>query len=156
MRRHQYFRHGIPITEADALVNGVLRDGCTVRVPAFFRDSAAATHHRVTDAGGGVDPTAGNRPGFRVAASDAQLNDEVARARAAYLDYITNAYKQPQRVRDQHTPASEPGLVGHDEPPDRHRFDGMTVDQIERSHQENMRRIYDEVACKQSEAWKQR
>jgi hypothetical protein len=59
-------------------------------------------------------------------------------------------------VRDQDTPASEPGLIGHDEPPDRHRFDGMTVDQIERSHQENMRRIYDEVACKQSEAWKQR
>ena len=76
MRRHQYFRHGIPITEADALVNGVLRDGCTVRVPVFFRDSAAATHHRVTDAGGG-----GNRPGFRVAASDAHLTDEVARAR---------------------------------------------------------------------------
>ena len=130
MRRHQYFRHGIPITEADALVNGVLRDGCTVRVPAFFRDSAAATHHRVTDAGGGVDPTAGNRPGFRVAASDTQ------------------------RVRDQDTPASEP--VAHDEPPDRHRFDDMTVDQIERSHQENMRRIYDEVACEQSEAWRQR
>ena len=149
MRRHQYFRHGIPITEADALVNGVLRDGCTVRVPAFFRDSAAATHHRVTDAGGG-----GNRPGFRVAASDAHLTDEVARARAAYLDYITNAYKEPQR--DQDTRAGEPGLVGHNEPPDRHRFDGMTVDEISRCHQQNMRRIYDEVACELSEAWRQR
>jgi hypothetical protein len=52
--------------------------------------------------------------------------------------------------------AGEPGSVDHDEPPDRHRFDEMTLDQIQRSHQENMRRIYDEVACKQSEAWKQR
>ena len=105
MRRHQYFRHGIPITEADALVNGVLRDGCTVRVPAFFRDSAAATHHRVTDAKGDTDTTAGNRPGWRITV-DAAARDAREAARREYLDYITNAYKQPQRVRD----------VDHDEP----------------------------------------
>ena len=50
--------------------------------------------------------------------------------------------------------AGEPGLIDQDELPDGHRFDGMTVDQIQRSHQENMRRIYDEVASKQSEAWR--
>ena len=50
----------------------------------------------------------------------------------------------------------EPDLVGHDEPPDRHRFDGMTVDQISRCHQQNMRRIYDQVDRELSEAWRQR
>jgi hypothetical protein len=110
----------------------------------------------VIDVGGGIDPTAGNRAGFRVAASDAQLNDEVARARAAYLDYITNSYKQPQRVRDQHTPAGEPGPIGQDELPDRYRFDGMTVEQISRCHQQNMRRIYDQIDRELSEAWRRR
>jgi len=65
-----------------------------------------------------------------------------------------HAYKQPQRVRDQHTPASEPGLVGHDEPPDRHRFDGMTVEEISRCHQQSMRRIYDQIDRELSEAWR--
>jgi hypothetical protein len=58
-------------------------------------------------------------PGFRCRCSDAQLNDEVA-------------------------PAGEPGLIGHDEPTDQHRFDGLTIDEISRCHQRNMRRIYDQ------------
>jgi hypothetical protein len=153
----QYFRRGVQISAADAIDphTGIIRNGVTMRTSMMARDSAAATHHRVTDVGGGVDPTAGNRPGFRVAASDARLNDEVARARAAYLDYVTNACKQPQPVRDQDTPAGEPGLVDdHDEPPDRRRFDGMTVDQIQRSHQENMRRIYDQIDHELTTAWR--
>ena len=46
------------------------------------------------------------------------MNDAAAReaAHREYVDYITNAYKQPQRVRDQDTPAGEPGLISHDEP----------------------------------------
>ena len=56
-------------------------------------------------------------------------------------------------MRDQDTPAGERGSVNHDEPPDRHRFDGMTVDQIARCHQENMRRIYDQIERELSEAW---
>jgi len=59
-------------------------------------------------------------------------------------------------VRDQAAPASEPGLFGQDEPLDRHRFDGMTVDQISRCHQQNMRRIYDQIECELGEAWRQR
>jgi len=37
------------------------------------------------------------------------------------------------------------GRRGYDSLPDRHRFDGMTVDQIARCHQQNMFRIYDQI-----------
>jgi hypothetical protein len=68
MRKFLYYRNGIQISAVDALdERGNLKDGVTQRTPLMLRDSAAAMHHRVTDAGG-VDPTAGNRPG-RVAAS---------------------------------------------------------------------------------------
>jgi hypothetical protein len=59
-------------------------------------------------------------------------------------------------MHDQDTRAGEPGLIGHDEPPDRHRFDGMTVEQISRCHQQNMRRIYDQIDNEISEACRKR
>lgn len=119
----------------------------------MFRDSAASdSRMRATDASQGSDVNAGNRPGFRIATL-MPISPTSSRTRAAYLDYITNAYKQPQRVRDQDTPAGEPGSVDHDELPDRHRFDGMTVEQISRCHQQNMRRIYDQIDDYITNAW---
>jgi hypothetical protein len=80
------------------------------------------------------------------------VNYARAAAYQEYLDYITNAWRtKPARVW---TLAQV--RRGYDEPPDRHRFDGMTVDEISRCHQQNMRRIYDQVDRELSEAWKQR
>jgi len=128
MRPHQYFdKHGHPISAAEALDSrGLLKDGYVVRVAARFRDSTPSdSRMRITDASNGGDPTAGHRPGFRIATLNAHLTDE-------------------------------PDLVDHDEPPARHRFDGMTVDQISRWHQQNMRRIYDQIERELGEAWRQR
>jgi hypothetical protein len=48
--------------------------------------------------------------------NDAAARDAREAAHREYLDYITNAYKEPQRVRDQHTRPGEPGLVDHEPP----------------------------------------
>ena len=156
-RRYEDFR------EEDAFdENGLLRDGHKSRVPLTMRDAMTPLQReigtrraRVTDGNGDSGEFAFSRPGFRI------MNDAAARAareaaHREYVDYITNAYKQPQLVRDQDTRAGESVSISHDEPPDRHRFDGMTVDQIARCHQQNMRRIYDQVERELSEAWRQR
>ena len=139
--------------------NGLLRDGHKIRVPLTMRDAMTPLQREIPTERARITDGTGNyrfsRPGWRMLA-DASVNDAREAARREYLDYITNAYKEPQRMRDQDTRAAEPGLVGHDEPPDRHRFDGMTVDQIARCHQENMRRIYDQIDRKLSEAWRRR
>ena len=95
MHRHQYFKHGRAISAAEALdERGLLRDGCTLRVPAMFRDSAQSNSGtRVTDAANGADPTAGSRPGWRVMSNS--VNDAREAAHREYLDYIRNAYKEP-------------------------------------------------------------
>ena len=110
MQRHLYFdRHGNQISAALALdANGILREGVTQRVSLIMRDGVT-----VSDA---KDPTAGCRPGFRLATINAAAREAREAAHREYLDYITNAYKQPQRVRDQDTRAGEPGLIGEDEP----------------------------------------
>ena len=109
MRHLYYDQHGKQIPAALALdANGILREGVTQRVSLMMRDGVT-----VSDA---KDPTAGCRPGFRLATIDAAARDAREAARREYLDYITSAYKQPQRVRDQDTRAGKSGLVDHDEP----------------------------------------
>jgi hypothetical protein len=123
-RQHKYYHNGHPVAADEALdAKGQLKDGYTARVAAYLRDSSSDIKVRITDASNGGDPTAGHRPGFRIATLNAHLTDE-------------------------------PGSVGHDERPARHRFDGMTVDQISRWHQQNMRRIYDEIERELAEAWR--
>ena len=108
MPKFLYYRNGIQITDVDALdERGNLKDGVTQRTPLMLRDAAS---HRVTDAKGDTDTTAGNRPGWRITV-DAAARDAREAAHREYVDYITNAYKQPQLVRDQDTRAGEPGLV---------------------------------------------
>ena len=108
MRHLYYDQHGKQIPAALALdANGILREGVTQRVSLMMRDGVT-----VSDA---KDPTAGCRPGFRLATIDAAAREAREAAHREYVDYITNAYKQPQRVHDQDTRAGEPGL-SHDEP----------------------------------------
>jgi hypothetical protein len=99
MRRHQYFdKHGQPISAAAALdSDSLLRDGCSLRVPTMFRDSAASTTHAITDTTNGADPTAGNRAGFRVAAIDAAARDAREAAYQQYEGELVNAWKGPHR-----------------------------------------------------------
>jgi hypothetical protein len=76
----------------------------------------ATRRARVTDGNGDSGEFAFSRPGYRIM-NDAAARDAREAAHCEYLDYITNAYKQPQRVRDQDTRAGERGLIGQDEPP---------------------------------------
>jgi hypothetical protein len=70
--------------------NGVLKDGKSLRVPLTMRDSAARGNNRITD-GRTDDPTALNRPGFRVPV----VNDRrsVNGAYAKYETGLVNAYR---------------------------------------------------------------
>ena len=115
MQKHLYYdRHGRQIPAALALdARGNLKDGCVMRTPMLARDAAS---HRLTDQFGNSDDLAFSRPGFRCVA-DAAARDAREAAHREYVDYISNAYKQPQRVRDQDIPVSERGAVDHDAPP---------------------------------------
>jgi hypothetical protein len=65
---------------------------------------------------GSISEEDGDRYQARYADNDAAARDAREAAHHEYVDYITNAYKQPQLVRDQDTRAGESGLVDHDEP----------------------------------------
>jgi hypothetical protein len=98
--QHLYYRNGVRISAAEALDHkGLLREGCTLRVPAMFRDSAQSdSHTRITDASGDSSELSFSRPGWRMLA-DASVNDARETAYQEYLDYITNAWRtRPPRV----------------------------------------------------------
>jgi hypothetical protein len=103
-------------------INGkkILRDGKRYRSgPVTMMDGYQrmldGRPARITDATGGNRGL--HRPGYRIFDfDDAAARDTREAAHREYVDYITNAYKQPQRVRDQDIRAGEPGLIGHDEP----------------------------------------
>ena len=96
MTKHKYFDStGTEIDESSALRDGVLRDGCTMRTSMTLRDAAMARQqqastNKITD-GRTNDPTALNRPGYRIPV----VNDRRA-TRDAYASYETglvNAYR---------------------------------------------------------------
>jgi hypothetical protein len=122
------FRVGFPLSRIHSRLSassrraspqGLLRDGhrYRVRMPLMDHDSPHRTTLRphITDGNGNCDEFAFSRPGYHILV-DAAARDAREAAHREYLDYITNASKEPQRARDQDTPAGEPGLVGHDEP----------------------------------------
>jgi hypothetical protein len=94
MKRHRYFdKHGNEIDAATALdADGILRDGCSHRVPMSARDSASNTRLRITDATGqhGENGSA-NRPGWR-RPNNPYLKDQTIIAYGDYLDEISAAY----------------------------------------------------------------
>ncbi len=134
-KQHQYYdRDGIEITADQALdANGVLRDGCTVRVPSYLRDSAH-DRARLHD---GYGNSCFNRPGWRV--SDAAFNDARESARREYIDRMCKEYKNTKPML---TDADIGGGEWDYEPFEPHFFDNMTVDEIRRAHAEKMAEIY--------------
>jgi hypothetical protein len=65
----------------------------------LLQGEIATKRARITDGNGDSGEFAFSRPGFRIM-NDAAARDVREAAHREYLDYITNAYKQPQRVRD--------------------------------------------------------
>jgi hypothetical protein len=94
---HKYFdRRGRELSRDEALHNGILKDGVSLRVHMNARDSARTfwDAHRasvvVTDAD--MTASSGNRPGWRIADSDFGRAARDA-AYAAYERRLTSAYK---------------------------------------------------------------
>jgi len=129
MRHLYYDQHGNQISAALALdANGILREGVTQRTPLMLRDAAS---HRVTDAKGDTDTTAGNRPGWRI------MNDAAAReaAHREYLHELTTAWRRGAGKED--VVPDAPKASGND---------AMPVSDIETAY-----RLYAEEI---SQAWK--
>jgi hypothetical protein len=87
----RYFnRQGDEIDESIALDRGIMRDGMTARVPLQFRDSLRRPSNlRITAGDGTLDGL--HRPGFRV--RGAATRDAYHRERTAYIDRVTNAWR---------------------------------------------------------------
>jgi hypothetical protein len=150
MRPAQYFdrRTGRELSAMEALSDGVLKDGVSMRVRMTARDGAP----RFSDARSYWDQ---HRPGFRVL--DNNLGRQaIADAHAAYVHDLENAYKTatmrgsgdesdalPQGELEQLTTATS----------DRRTVD---VDAIAANHRHNMQRLYDAYARELSEAWRKR
>jgi hypothetical protein len=102
MRQLYYDRSGNQISAADALdATGTLRDGCSVRVPARFRDGMtplqreiATKRARLTDGNGNCDEFAFSRPGYRIMHDAAARNAREA-AYQQYEDELVNSWKAP-------------------------------------------------------------
>ena len=103
MRPAQYFdrRTGRELSATEALRDGVLRDGVSLRVHMNARDSARAfwDAHRdsllVIDARA-IGGTEGNKPGFRVFDSDVGRADREAAYRE-HEEFLRDAWKSKPR-----------------------------------------------------------
>jgi hypothetical protein len=147
MLQARYFdRHGRELRRDEALDDGVLKDGVTMRTPMQARD------------GFSDDPFALNKPGFRTASTGTPLADMLARdaKRDAYLDYenyITSAYRPAradaaeQSTEEDDDEVACPQCAGNDQ---------RTVAQRMADHEANMNKVYADYAARQSGAWKER
>jgi hypothetical protein len=159
MSKPKYYRDGIEIDAARALDrNGVLRDGFTMRVPLTMRDSlsplqrsvadsTARDNNRITD-GRSDDPTALNRPGFRIRTND--IRQKVMDAYQDYEDALVNAYRCDDEERD----GSEDfcGASTSRESLPRHRADSEMM----QDHQTRMNKLYADRDRELSEMWRSR
>jgi hypothetical protein len=116
--------------------NGVLKDGHTARVSMMLRDGSQ------------------HRPGFRLGDND--MCDERQKARAEYLDELTNAWRGDARRKKSVTRDPEGRLLSEEElddarPPVR---DGRTLDEVRRDHQRKMAIIYQAYDSSIQEQWR--
>jgi hypothetical protein len=104
MSKPKYYRDGIEIDAARALDHrGILRSGCTMRIPMTMRDAlsplqrsvADTTAHRARVTDGTDNPFGLHKPGFRIRTGDTS-RQVVADAYAKADRQMSNAFK----VRD--------------------------------------------------------
>ena len=149
----QYFDRatGRQLTAAEALIDGILRDGVVQRVRMSARDSRMPHFTN--------DDFRLNRPGFR-SGNDGTLDDYLMRdgVCSAYLDYensLINAYKKPFRA-DAAADDGEGSLSAEDAATYRAKQDGdkRSLAQQVRDHQHAMQSVYNSYAEELSQAWK--
>jgi hypothetical protein len=119
----------------------ILKDGERVRISMTMRDSLRSQDAKpqFTD-GRTTDPTALNRPGFRVQV----VNDRRA-VRDAYADYETdlvNAFRGEERFSSTYT---------HDPAQNARRSDSLTT---LNQHRQTMDRLYRERDAEMADAWR--
>ncbi len=92
-QRHYFNRDGAEVSEAEALVGGILRHGYSIRVPTQFRDARAAFDSG-TLACSDPDLTgiSGSRPGWRVL-DTSYGQAEKDRARLEHERYLNDAWR---------------------------------------------------------------
>ena len=179
MTKHTYTRGGRPISEADALDNGVLRDGVSMHVAARFRDSEMTGDARAQFTDGSNDPTQANRPGWRLRIGDQRQAQHDAYA--AYERDLTNRWRggdntqqvcpecDGSKFQSNGNTCETCGDLGYlgstnaiveqqdagviSKVPS---FDTRSLDEIMRSHRERMTQLYDQHDRELSEAWRQR
>jgi hypothetical protein len=137
----QYFdaRTGRPLTEKEALKNGILRDNVVQRVRMVARDSKMPSFI-------GAD-FVNNRPGYRGSFSD-WLGDARREAYAAHRDYLENAWRNPTtKLAD----ATDKDAAAADDDDN----DKRSIAQRMADHKANMDKVYTDYAARQSGAWKE-
>jgi hypothetical protein len=143
---------GNEIDQRSALDNrGILRDGCTMRVPLQIRDTARheterrQTPPRITD--GSNNPFALNKPGFRVRAGDTR--QMVADAYQDYEDALVNAYRCGGEERDGSEDFGN-ASTNRESLPRRH-----ADSQMMQEHRARMNKLYADRDRELSEIWRQ-
>lgn len=153
-----YYRDGRQITEEEALnANGAIRDHVTIRVPLTMRDSlsplqraiAASTARdaKFTD-GRTNDPTALNRPGWRIRVGDNR--QAIKDALAEYQSELVNRWRKPKQE------TSHDALTEHESYEAPHRADARTLDQMVRDHRVNMQQLHAMYDAEISQMWRPR
>jgi len=84
--------------DAELFENGALRDGKTWRVPLYMCDSLQkSVAQSFADVQLTDEQLALHRPGYRVGATDASARDAKQAAQDEYLNWLTNAWRNPMR-----------------------------------------------------------
>ena len=88
--KHRYYRDGREISADQALRNGMIRDGVSVKVMVRDHKPPSWADAKFDDGG---DPTSGNRPGWRIPLHDDKRRAVVADAYATYEAQLRNRWK---------------------------------------------------------------
>jgi hypothetical protein len=183
MSKHQYFRNGAEISEAEALDHGLLRDQTTMRVGLTMRDAIpkpwAQADRRAGFTDGSGDPWSASRPGFRVRVGDTRRQAQ-RDAFAAYDREISSRWKCGDKqsvcpdcdgsgeANDADAPCPRcggDGVVDQDDNydtradeaetnHDSRRHDSRSLSQRMQDHRRNMAQLYSQLDAELENAWR--
>jgi len=122
----------------------ILKDGQWGRVSLMMKDQRDS---RVTDA-------SLHRPGYRVT-NDAAVRDAKQQARDAYEHELQNAWRiGDKKGTTQRDPQGRLMSTYETEEEEELVRKGMSLDQMQRDHQERMARLYEQRDAEQREMWR--